>query len=126
MVLNTSLHNIICFLSFIQFDHMVNWSSVFAPLEMFFRNLSLLTLSQDGKTEKVDPNGKDIRLSNIEPVMKLAVYAMKMNCVNNHRRLLETIAKVIGFAIQFCTFQFQDLVDNCYYCNKAFVKEFLF
>jgi len=121
--LNSCLPNLICFLSFIQFDHIVNWSSVFAPLEMFFRNLSLLTLSQDGKTEKVDPNGKDIRLSNIEPVMKLAVYAMKMTGVNNHRSLLEPIAKVIGFAIQFCTFQFQDLVDICYYCNKAFVKE---
>lgn len=102
--LNTCLPNLICFLSFVQFDHITNWSSVFTPMESFFRNLSLL---MDGKTEKVDPHGKDLKLSNIGPVMKLAAYAMKMNGVNNHRSILEPVQKVIGFAIQFCTFQFQ-------------------
>jgi hypothetical protein len=92
----------------------------------------------------VEQHGKVVKLSNIGPVMKLAAYAMKMMGANNHRSILEPIAKVIGFAIQFCTFQFQvrlqstvdscsrilsltlhhqDLVEICYNCNKAFNKE---
>lgn len=105
--LNTCLPNLICFLSFIQFDHITNWSAVFAPMETFFRNLSLITTSIDGKAEKLEPQGKDMKLSNIGPVMKLAAYAMKMMGANNHRSILDPIAKVIGFAIQFCTFEFQ-------------------
>jgi hypothetical protein len=44
-ILNTCLPNLICFLSFVQFDHITNWAAVFAPMEVFFRNLSLLTTS---------------------------------------------------------------------------------
>ena len=107
--LNTCLPNLICFLSFIQFDHITNWSSVFAPMETFFRNLAVITTSMDGKAEKLEPHGKDMKLSNIGPVMKLAAYAMKMMGANNHRSILDPISKVVGFAIQWCTFEFQVL-----------------
>jgi len=66
---------------------------------------------------------KDLGLSNIGDVLKLAVYTMKMNGVANHRSILEPISKVVSYAIQFCTFQFQDLVDICFFCNKAFTKD---
>ena len=116
--LSVNLPNLICYLSFIQYDHIASWASVFTPLENFFRSLSLLTM-----TEKVESKTKDLGLSNIDGVMKLVVYTMKMNGISNHRSMLEPIAKVVGYAIQFCTFQFQDLMDICYYCNKAFVKD---
>jgi len=121
--LNTCLPNLNSYLSFIQFDHVTNWSSVFAPLENFFRTLSLLTSSQDGSKDKVETQTKNTKISNIEAVMKLIVYTMKMPGVSNHRNILEPIIKVICFAIQSCTFKFQDLVDICSFCNKAFNKE---
>ena len=102
--LTTNLPNLICYLSFIQYDHTVAWAQVFAPLESFFRSLSLLTVSKDGKMESL---GKDLGLNNIGDVMKLAVYTMKMNGINNHRSILEPISKVVSYAIQFCTFHFQ-------------------
>ena len=76
-------------------------------METFFRNLSVITTSMDGKAEKLEPHGKDMKLSNIGPVMKLAAYAMKMMGANNHRSILDPISKVVGFAIQWCTFEFQ-------------------
>jgi hypothetical protein len=124
---------------------MTNWSAVFPPLELFFRNLSLLTSSQqDGaaaggsalNAAKETGSGKEgkealhhhqasksIKLANIEPVLKLIVHTMKMPGIGNHRSILEPIIKILSFAIQFCTFKFQDLVDICFYCNKAFTKE---
>ena len=117
--LTNNLPNLICYLSFIQYDHTIAWSSVFGPLESFFRSLSLLTVSKDGKPEKMEDGG----LPNICDVMKLTVFTMKMNGINSHRSILEPISKVISYAIQFCTFNFQDLVDICYYCNKAFTKD---
>ena len=51
--LNTSLPNLTCYLSFIQFDHITNWSSVFAPLENFYRTLALLTSSQGIRQLKI-------------------------------------------------------------------------
>ena len=103
----TNLPNLICYLSFIQYDHTVAWAQVFGPLESFFRNLSLLTVSKDGKMEKMESLGKDLGLNNIGDVMKLAVYTMKMNGINNHRSILDPISKVVSYAIQFCTFHFQ-------------------
>ena len=137
VTLSTSLPNLISFLSYIQFDHVTAWAGVFGPLEQFFRQLSLLTLSQDGKPER-EPGNSGGSLANIEPVLKLAVYTMKMVGVANHRSILEPVCKVlllqlqyvctilcqvVGFAIQFCTFQFSDLMDLCHHCNKGFVKE---
>ena len=121
--LNTSLPNLTCYLSFIQFDHITNWSSVFAPLENFYRNLALLTSSQDGSKDKVEAQNKNAKISNIEAVMSLIVYTMKLPGVSNHRSILDPITKIICFAIQSCTFKFQDLVDICSFCNKAFNKE---
>ena len=121
--LNTSLPNITCYLSFIQFDHVTNWGSVFAPLENFYRNLALLTSSQDGSKDKIESQTKNAKISNIGPVLSLIVYTMKMPGVSNHRSILEPIIKVICFAIQSCTFKFQDLVDICSFCNKTFNKE---
>ena len=122
-VLSSNLPNLICYLSFIQYDHTLNWAAVFGPLETFFRGLSFLTVSKDGQTGKLEAVGKDLGLSNIGGVMKLAMFTMKMNGVNNHRSILEPVSKVVSYAIQFCTFHFQDLVDLCYYCNKAFAKD---
>ena len=121
--LSVNLPNLICYLSFIQYDHILSWASVFGPLENFFRSLSMLTVNKDGKTEKVETKNKDLGLSNIDGVMKLVVFTMKMNGISNHRSMLEPISKVVRYAIQFCTFTFQDLMDICYYCNKAFVKD---
>ena len=121
--LNQHLPNLICYLSYVQFDHTVAWSAVFSNLELFFRHLSQLTVNKDGKTEKMENMSKDLGLSNIGDVLKLAVYTMKMNGISNHRSILEPISKVVSYAIQFCTFQFQDLVDICFYCNKAFIKD---
>ena len=50
-------------------------------------------------------------------------YTKRMPGVANHRSLLEPITKVISFAVQHCSFRFQDLVDICHFCNKAFFKE---
>ena len=105
--LTSNLPNLICYLSFIQYDHTVAWAQVFTPLESFFRSLSLLTVSKDGKMEKMESLGKDLGLNNIGDVMKLAVYTMKMNGINNHRSILDPISKVVSYAIQFCTFHFQ-------------------
>ena len=66
-----------------------------------------IDLPKDGKPEKVESLGRDMKLSNIGPIMKLAAFAMKMYYAKDHRSILEPVAKVIGFAIQFCTFQFQ-------------------
>ena len=87
------------------------------------RSIASLTVSKDGKTEKIESHGKDIGLSNIDGVLKLIVFTMKMNGVSNHRGLLEPISKVVSYAILFCTFNFQDLIDICYYCNKTFTKD---
>ena len=115
--LNTSLPNLTAYLSFIQFDHITNWSSVFGPLENFYRTLALLTSSQEGggtsAQDKVDnhPQNKSAKISNMGPVMTLIVYTMKMPGVSNHRSILEPIIKVICFAIQSCTFKFQVCMD---------------
>ena len=105
--LTTNLPNLICYLSFIQYDHTVAWAQVLGPLESFFRSLSMLTVSKDGKMEKMESLNKDLGLNNIGDVMKLAVYTMKMNGINNHRSILDPISKVVSYAIQFCTFHFQ-------------------
>ena len=94
VTLSTSLPNLISFLSYIQFDHVTAWAGVFGPLEQFFRQLSLLTLSQDGKPER-EPGNSGGSLANIEPVLKLAVYTMKMAGVANHRSILEPVCKVL-------------------------------
>ena len=138
-LLSTSLPNLNAYLAAIQVDHMTNWSAVFPPLETFFRNISLLTSSQQdgaassmvstkdsgggGGKDSKESQGKSIKLAHIEPVLKLIVHTMKMPGIGNHRSILEPIIKIISFAIQFCTFKFQDLVDICFFCNKAFTKE---
>ncbi len=139
-LLSTSLPNLIAYLSAIQVDHITNWSAVFPPLEAFYRNISLLTSSQQdgvgasamgvsaketggGKEAKEPHQGKSIKLANIEPVLKLIIHTMKMPGIGVHRSILEPIIKIVSFAIQFCTFKFPDLVDICFFCNKAFTKE---
>ena len=59
-VLSSNLPNLICYLSFIQYDHTLNWAAVFGPLETFFRGLSFLTVSKDGQTGKLEAVGKDL------------------------------------------------------------------
>jgi hypothetical protein len=64
------------------------------------------------------------QLPQIESLFHIMTSVLRMPGIQNHRMVLDPIAKLVSYGIQNCTtLKFTQLISVCHYCNRSFSRE---
>ncbi|CAH1121159.1 unnamed protein product [Ceutorhynchus assimilis] len=83
------------------------WSTVLQQLEIIYRKLLFMLNTLDDVT----------------PLLNIMASIFKLPLITQFKGILEPFSKVLSYAIQTHTLQYNLLVEICYLCNKAFTKD---
>lgn len=110
--LPTILENVSCYLSCLPIEAALGptsplWSNVLQQLETFYRRILFLLST----------------IEDLSPLLKIMITVLKLPIISQHKGILEPFSKVLSHAIQTDVLQYQQLVDVCYLCNRAFTRD---
>lgn len=106
------LENISCYLDCLPLEAALGptsplWSNVLQQLETLYRRLIFLLNT----------------IEDVSPLLKIMITVLKIPVISQYKGILEPFSKVLSYAIQTDILKYQQLVDVCYLCNRAFTRD---
>ncbi|XP_052119474.1 protein unc-79 homolog isoform X4 [Frankliniella occidentalis] len=99
------LRNMACYLDCLPMD--AGLGAILAQLEVLFRRLALQLQSMESVT----------------PLLRIMISVLRIQGIASYKGILDPFSKVLSYSIQNFPIKYHYLVDLCYLCNRAFVKD---